>query len=144
METPERNSINFVKPNLEHEMGEIERVAELFANDDKEKFARKIVEEIESAEPQELSEDEWGLLENTDSYDIEVGDWSKVALLSEMQEVKRDWQGLRSKMEKEECIEAPVILKIAGKLHLVSGNTRLMVARALGLTPKVIIVSMGI
>lgn len=79
-------------------------------------------------------------MENTDSLDIEYDDWGTVAMHAS--QGNRDWESLKLKMESEGEIDAPIILRKGGTLHLVSGNTRLMVARALGKTPKVVIVDM--
>ncbi len=94
----------------------------------------------------ELTEDMWRELENTDSFDIQPGGWEKVAehinYTNKETGAKRDWEGLKQAMEQGKRLDAPIVLRHAGQLHKVSGNTRLMVARALGIRPKVLLVEM--
>lgn len=133
---------NFVFPDIEKELGEIERVAKLYAKGFSERFVR-IARESKLSE---LSEEEWRVLDNTDSFDITLGDWEIVKLHSTAGSQSlhpRDWQMLRSKMKRWEPLDAPIIINARGQLHLVSGNTRLMVARALGIRPQVLSVDIG-
>jgi hypothetical protein len=87
-----------------------------------------------------LSEDDWGRLENTDSFDITKGDWGTVEYHSNAG--ARDWKSLKTRLEQGQAVDAPVIFKKGETLHLVSGNTRLMVTRALGMVPKVLVVEL--
>ena len=86
-----------------------------------------------------LSEDVWGRLENTESHEFDKDEWRIVKEVSEAQERVRDWQKFKTLEEKGVPIDAPIILKCGDTYHLVSGNTRLMVAHALGITPKVLL-----
>lgn len=52
------------------------------------------------------------------------------------------WEDLRQKIEQGQELDAPIVLKLLNEIHLVSGNTRLMVARALNKTSKVLLVEM--
>ena len=94
----------------------------------------------------DLTEDLWSKLENTDSYDIKSGDWEKIEEYINFSNIEngsnRDWNDLKQKIEQGQQVDAPIILKYDDTFHLVSGNTRLMVSRALGKTPKVLIVEM--
>jgi len=85
-------------------------------------------------------------LDNTDSFDITPEGWEKVAenidYTNQETGAKRSWQDLKQKTEQGQELDAPIVLKYQDELHLVSGNTRLMVARALGKTPKVLFVEM--
>lgn len=56
-------------------------------------------------------------------------------------EAPRDWQLLKSKIENGESLDAPIICQKGDRLHLVSGNTRLIVTRALGMLPQVLLVN---
>jgi hypothetical protein len=123
----------FKYPDIEAERGEFERVGQTFGVDsDTLMFLAK-----EEGEFISLNDSLWGILENTDSYKFGKGDWSAVAKFSN--EYARDWESLRSKIEHGGPLDAPIILKMNGIYHLISGNTRLMVARALGITPKVLV-----
>jgi hypothetical protein len=144
---PERseeiNKPNFVSPEIAKEAGEIRRVAEeVFGDRDAENFLSRFMEAAKTAPLTELSEDMWSQLENTDSYGIPPQDWSLVEehAVAGHSSNSRDWQLLKARYEQGATIEAPMVLKANGILHLVSGNTRLMVARALGITPKVLLV----
>jgi len=131
----------FARPELEHEMGELDRVAELFAKDNPEKFKQEFVEKFSSAPLIELTDELWSKLENTDSYSgVSRGDWSRVAQLAE--KYGRNWKKPKGKMERGETVYAPIIIEIGGALHLLGGNTRLMVARAHGINPKAVVVKM--
>ena len=119
----------------------------MFGNQDaqsNEDFFLHFLESAKTAPLVELSEDVWSRVENTDSYRIAPNDWEDVEDCAVVghPDRPRDWKLFRELYEKGAPIEAPMILKTRGILHLVSGNTRLMVARALGMTPKVLVVEM--
>ncbi len=130
----------FIFPSIEKERGEIERVAHLFSTANTDEFVSKFIEVAQVSELKPISEEEWLKLENTDSIDISNGDWEGVRKNAES--VKRDWETLKTKIESGENLDAPIILKIGETLHLVSGNTRLMISRALGIVPKILMVNM--
>lgn len=131
--------VGFVPPSIEHEVGEFERVATTFGKSDAEKFIRNFVEALKNESLTPLSDDIWAKLENTDSWDIDQGDWAKVA--ENADQVNRDWQSIKQAMEAGKNLDAPIIAKHGNTYHLVSGNTRLMVAKAGGAQPKVVIVA---
>mgnify|MGYP001563996568 CR=1 FL=1 len=136
----------FISPSLQGEIGEIERVAETYSPENERDFMEKFLEASRNAQLVYLTEDVWSKLENTDSFDIERDGWDKIEEhikhSNEASGAQRDWQNIRQKMEQGEELDAPIILKYDDSYHLVSGNTRLMVARALGKTPKALIVEM--
>ena len=134
IENQESISERFIFPNVAKEYGEFERVAALYnLNVD------KIIQIATQGQMVELSEDLWSLLENTDSYDIELGDWEFVASCADQQEVPRDWKSLRDKLATATPVDAPIVMKCGDSLHLVSGNTRLMVARVAGIKPTILL-----
>lgn len=136
----------FTLPTIESERGEIERVAQTFSSQNQEEFVRIFKEKAQEAELVNLTEDMWSVLENTDSFDIAHDDWEQVAEhvnhTNRETGADRSWEDLRLKIEQGLELEAPIVLKHSGRLHLVSGNTRLMVARALGKLPKILLVEM--
>ncbi|HEY4516253.1 MAG TPA: hypothetical protein VJH67_03655 [Candidatus Paceibacterota bacterium] len=143
MEAVGKTNTPFIYPSVEKEIGEIERVArELNLG---KSFANDFLERSKHTELVELSENDWSRLENTDSFVISVGDWDSVAknTLAGRLENPRNSELLKSKIESGVVLDAPIVVKIGDVLHLVSGNTRLMVARALGIRPKVLIVDMN-
>lgn len=135
---------SFIKPSLKDEYGEIERVSSIFQNENKADFIATFIEKASNTALSTLSEDQWKNLENTDSFDIGIGEWDKVAehidYINQETGAQRDWKDIREKMEQGKELDAPIILKYNNTLHLVSGNTRLMVARALGVLPEVLFV----
>ena len=135
----------FVFPEVERESTEIQRVAKEFAHADQDQFLSRFIETARESQLTQLSEDVWSNLENTDSFDVNRGDWDLVNnhAVNGHPHRPRDWKLLKSKMENNENIEAPMLCKFGDRYHLVSGNTRLMVARALGVMPSVLMVDIS-
>lgn len=134
---------NWQKVDLQKEGGELLRTLKLaygedFTIDQNKEFFRKIVDSYDSTELQVLDDRIWLQLENTDSWDIPIGDMERVEkTIGET----RDWATLKDSFKKNNSMEAPIIGHLPdGKYHLISGNTRLSVARASFLRPKVIII----
>ncbi len=134
----------FVFPNLKDESGEIKRVAQIYALENQQDFIRKFLDASIKSEVADLTEQIWSKLENTDSFNIKSGDFDMVSeqiIFSNSENgYSRDWQDIKQKMEQGQEIDAPVVLHYNNTFHLVSGNTRLMVSRAMGIIPKVLIV----
>ncbi len=122
----------FKYPDIESESGEFERVAQTFGID-----SSVLMFQARNGEMTTLDEDLWQKLENTDSNTFEVDDWEQTQRFSES--IGRNWQDLKNKMSSGIPLDAPIIMKIGERYHLVSGNTRLMVARAAGVTPKILL-----
>jgi hypothetical protein len=142
MERISRKPANFVFPRLREELGEIERVAE-YVGESKAQFVPRFLQATlrDSNRTQfvELTNSIWDQLKNTDSTRIGKGDWKSV---SEACENKRDWEKVRREVENGTRLDAPIIVRLPNEYHLVSGNTRLMCSKALGVVPKVLIVDM--
>lgn len=142
----ESKEVTFVFPNIDKERGEIGRVAQKYNPDDPETFARQLYEKARESMLVGLTENMWSTLDNTDSFDIPPKGWETVAehidYTNQQTGATRSWQDLKQKMEQGQELDAPIVLKYQDKLHLVSGNTRLMVARALEKTPKILLVEM--
>lgn len=134
----------FIFPSLENEAGEIERVATNYSPENERDFIEVFLGVFKKSHLKDLTEDVWSQLENTDSFDVKRGDWAAieehVTYSNQATGAKRDWRDIKQKMESEEELDAPIILKYDDRYHLVSGNTRLMVARALGKLPQALIV----
>jgi hypothetical protein len=140
--------VNWVRPNLQNERSEIERaVSEFVGIEPTHENVERVIESIGTALISNLSEADWQKLENTDSFEnVRPGHIEDVERIIETynKDLSRGTQrnvsllvgGFKSGNE----METPVILESeSGYLHLVSGNTRLMVARVLNIQPKVII-----
>jgi hypothetical protein len=139
----ESNRQVFHFPNLESELGEIERVAKIHGGNDPHTWIAAFMEAARSAKIQKLSEETWARLENSDSFAIAPGDWEAVARHAyHGGDNPRDWLSLRNAIEHGSVVDAPIILVKASKPQLVSGNTRLMVARAMDLRPDVLFVDL--
>jgi len=141
--------VNWIRPNVQAERTEIARTLIKFLNvEPTDKNVGKIIETIEVAAISELTEDEWEKLDNTESFHgVRVGHLEDAEQITEKhnQYLSRGYQRnvgvLADALRDGKEMEAPVILKNEkGETHLVSGNTRLMVARALGIQPQVIVV----
>lgn len=131
-ESAEKSPDLFKYPDITSERGEFERVSKEFGID------TLVLEYLaQNGKLVELREDIWQILENTDSSDIMPSDFEKVAELST--QVNRDWEAIHKGLLSGKEIEAPIIMKHKDMYHLVSGNTRLMVARAMGSTPTVLL-----
>lgn len=132
MESFEQKSNQFKYPILEKEHGEFERVGKLFNM-----TTPDLLFAAEGGTMVLLDPSIWDQLENTDSKDIEAGQWDKVDALS--RQADREWRGYKDDLDAGRSISAPIIYKHAEGYHLVSGNTRLMVCRAAGIMPKVLL-----
>ncbi len=134
-ESLEAQKERFKFPDIEAERGEFERVAKTFNFDvDTLMFLAK-----EEGRLVNLDVDTWENLDNTDSNSIVEGDWDKVIEIYSGPEYHRDWEGYKERIGGGSSVDAPIIVKLANGNHLVSGNTRLIVSRALGVTPKVLL-----
>ena len=137
----------WVKAPLQKEGGELLRVFGLIYerdyDQDKDKGLKEtLIENYNSTTPKILNEAVWAKLDNTDSYNFNPGEFDKIG---EVIGGKRDWQELKLAFENEEEMEIPIITTLPdGKNHLVSGNTRLSVARALNIRPLVIFIEFPI
>lgn len=139
---------NWVRPNLQNEKGEIERVIKDFLLEEpNEENIKRVLTIFETSPLVELSDEEWEVLENTDSFhNVKKNHIEDAERITEgynqelLPENKRNFKSILDGFIQGNEMEAPIIIKNGeGKLHLISGNTRLMVARALAVRPKVMI-----
>jgi hypothetical protein len=118
------------KPSLAEEMGELERHAEESGIN-----LDSLVSAFEKAELQELSDEDWVNMENSDSSDTT---WT-ADQVREYLEGKRDFQKIENGLKRGDMIPAPVVLYRAGhRPNLLAGNSRLLGCRALGMRPTVL------
>lgn len=124
---------------IERQLGEIFRVADRFAKTERERsdIALRIFESLSKGDLEELSEDLWRRLENTDSYAIQSGDFDTVRELARTNE--RDLEFHMRRIFTGESVPAPTIVIYDGTAHKIGGNIRLMIARAAGMHPQVVI-----
>lgn len=130
------------KVNPQEEGGEFERVFKEFYNQelqDNQKLIDFIINNYESSEPIILNNDLWAQLDNSDSYYFNTGEWLEMA--QKMESHDRDWQSIKSGYENGLDVDLPIIAKLPnGIFHLISGNTRLSVARVMDILPQVIVI----
>ncbi len=143
--------IVWVKPVLEGEFGEYERVATTFYKSrDQTEVIQRIHDAIASANPVEISDEEFENLDNSQAWsEIRPGfleDTEKVIKKNyEEQGFKKDLPGIIAGFKEGRPMQLPVALKFPdGSNHLISGNTRLLVARAFGIRPKILILDLGL
>ncbi len=138
--------VRWVSPNIESERGEIERVTKQFLRlEPTDENIQQVLESLRAAEMVELSDAQWEKLDNTDSFHkVRPGHVEDAKAITEHYNQtlephnQRDFDTLLSVFETAKAIKAPLILRNkGGQTHLVSGNTRLMIARALNIRPKV-------
>ncbi len=136
---------NWIKGDLKKEGGELERTlitffGEEFSYQNKKEVYEEILELYQSAELESLNDKMWSDLENTESWSVPMGDFNEV---SRIVGDKRDWASLRDSFQENNEMEAPIIAHLPnGKYHLISGNTRLCVAKASGIRSKVFILEL--
>ena len=119
------------KPSWFEELGEFKRVSSSLSISLLRLFFLFLTGRMER-----LDRPDWSSLENTDSWDT-----TTFALVEEqVQHSGRDVGRILQAFEGSGSLPAPIILRSDGKTHLVAGNTRLMVCRALDETPQVWIV----
>ncbi len=112
------------------ELGELERHA---------KKSRinldSLVSAFETAELQELSDEDWMNMKNCDSKDTT---WT-IEQVKEHLEGKRNFKKIEDGLKKGHIMPAPVVLYRKGhRPNLLAGNSRLLGCRALGLRPTVL------
>lgn len=123
-------SFRWVSPDLEEEEKELAMIA-----DEEGLSMPDLWSAAHAAKLRSLSDMDWQRLEGTDSYGMEsINEATHVA-----EGYGRDADSVIKGMVGGAGIPAPIVLeKPDGSLRLVSGNARLMAARALGLTPDVL------
>ncbi len=112
------------------ELGEIERTSDTFNFPIEDlQYAFEIGTETI------LTDNIWSKLENSDSYEIK----SLEQAVKYANKYKKDWRSIVNAIQNEEQLPMPLILNYAeDKYYLVAGNTRLMIYKALGVQPVVL------
>lgn len=130
--------LNKKRPDIENEMDEIQRASQDLSRDEGIDISvEQIVKAFEKSEEETLSDDIWEKLENTESNEIEKGDFSSVLDIAKKYN-KTNPKKLVNVLKSGDY-ERPLILNFDDRYILVAGNTRLSTASAMGLNPKVFI-----
>lgn len=124
----------FSKPDIFSEKVEFERVASTFNID-----SLVLLWSAQQGSMTQLTEDVWSTLQNTNSFSVEKNDHDTATQHAES--VGLDYrevaEAIYAGVANNQPIHAPIVMKIGNLYHLVSGNTKLMAARAYGVTPKI-------
>ncbi len=136
----EENMPEWVRPNLVNEKGELERTMRDFLGEEVTSGnLNRFMNILNNSPIIELSDIDWEVLDNTDSFhNVHPGQIEEERKLAG--EYGRNFENILNAFKQGRNMECPIIVKNKeGQLHLVSGNTRLMIARALAIRPKVIV-----
>ena len=126
------DNVSWYKPDLSEEHEEMERTSEELGID-----LQEIIDGYKNGSLEKLNNDIWQMMENTDSWDIK--DLEEARRYAE--EYGKDIENIIDGFKKGKELPAPIVLiKDDGAPYLIAGNTRLMVAKALKVVPKVVIV----
>jgi len=130
------------RPDLKGEMDELQRASQDLSRDyGIDVSVKDLVKAFNSSTEEIISKEIWGSLQNTESNEIEKGDFDAVDEIAKKYD-KTDPKIL-VKALKSGVYKRPLILNINDKHILVAGNTRLCTAAAMGMKPKVFIGKIG-
>ncbi len=123
---------NWVKPSSFEEKGELKRVSS-----EEDIDLDELIKSFENGKVVNLTNNDWQHLENTDSYNIEnIEDVENLA-----NEYGKDWKSILNAFKNNSKLPTPIILiRKDNTSTLIGGNTRLMIAKALKIQPKVLAV----
>ena len=137
-----RYKINESKKDAKKEEDEIQRaVQDLSRLHNFNTSVSELTREIVNSSPQPLSSEIWDVLENTESNEIEKGDFDSVFRLAQKYN-KSNPLKLIKKLKKG-TYNPPIIVRYDDKYRLVAGNTRLCTAKAMGINPNVLIIDLN-
>ena len=126
------------KPDFDGELDEFQRMSQdLMRDEDIDISVDNLVNVFKKTREVTLNKDIWSILENTESNEIEKGDFAAV------EEIARKYDKtspkILAKAIKSGDYERPLIVKIGDRYVLMAGNTRLCTAAAMGVTLNVFI-----
>jgi hypothetical protein len=131
-----------IKPDIEGEMDEFQRLSQDLKRDEKIDISvEELVRAFEGLKEQTLTDDVWPKLENTESNEIEKGDIEAVNDIAKMYNKTSPKKLIKA--IKSGDYNRPLILKMGERYILIAGNTRLCTAAAMGVNPKVFIGEIG-
>src|SRR3989344_6563053 len=103
---------NFGFPDILSERVAIEKAASNFALDNAQGFVQRFERVARASRVVPLEEDVWSKLENTDSYQVGKGEWSKVRQATFKSGNGSDWKDIKGLVETANTVDAPIILKV--------------------------------
>lgn len=132
-----------INPDIQGEIEELQRVTQYLNRDEGVDISvHDLVNAFQKSKETTLTNEVWSQLENTESNEIEKGDFEKVKEISKTYD-KSSPKKLAEKLKSGEY-SRPLIVKFGDRYHLVAGNTRLCTAASLGMNPKVFIASVEV
>ena len=131
-----------VRPDIDGEIEEIQRFSQELSRDEGiEVSVDEVIKSLKKSEEQLLTNDIWNVLENTESNEVEKGDWKTV------EKIAREYRKTNPKVLKKEIesgeYKRPLIAELDGRYILMAGNTRLCTAAAMGVNINVFIANIG-
>lgn len=131
------------RPDIQGEIEELQRVVQYLNRDEGVDITvHDLVNAFQKSKETTLTDEVWSQLENTESNEIEKGDFDAVMDIAKKYD-KSNPKKLAEKLKSGDY-KRPLIVKFGNRYHLVSGNTRLSTAASLGLHPKVFIASIEV
>lgn len=125
---------------LDDEMDELQRVVQTLNRDEGFNISvDNLYDKFLSAKPKKLSNSIWNKLENTESNEIDKGDFDEVEKIAKKYN-KSNPDKLKKSLSSGDY-KRPMIVRFDDRYHLVAGNTRLCTAAAMGINPEVLIVN---
>ena len=132
-----------IRPDIEGEMDELQRFSQELSRDEDIKVSvDEIIQSLEKSQEQLLTNEIWGTLENTESNEIEQGDWKTVNKIAREYK-KTSPKVLKKEIESDEY-KRPLIAKLGDRYILMAGNTRLCTAAAMGVNLNVFIAEINV
>jgi hypothetical protein len=131
-----------IRPDIKGEIEEIQRFSQELSRDEGiEVSVDEVIKSLKKSEEQLLTNDIWNVLENTESNEVEKGDWKTV------EKIAREYRKTNPKVLKKEIesgeYKRPLIAELDGRYILMAGNTRLCTAAAMGVNINVFIANIG-
>lgn len=125
---------------FDSEEPELKRVVKVLKDLGIETTVEKLLEKLSHTTETKLEPKIWNQLENTESNQIKKGEIKKVIELAKKYN-KQNPLELKKALQSGDY-KRPLIVKFGDRYHLISGNTRLSTAAALGLKPQVLIIEL--
>lgn len=126
------------RPNIKGEIDELQRVSQDLSRDyGIDVTVKDLIDAFNSSTEQTIPKNIWGKLENTESNEIEKGDFKSVEDIAK--KYNKTSPRILAKSLKSGEYTRPLIVSVGDKYILVAGNTRLCTAAAMGMNPKVFI-----
>ena len=123
------------------EIPELERVVKMLKKEfGVEITVDELINKLSSSKETKLQPNVWSNLENTESNQIKKGEIKKVIDLAKKYKKQNPLELKKALLSGD--YKRPLIVKFKDRYHLISGNTRLSTAAAIGIKPMVLIIEL--